>query len=103
NNTLNATVISTLSTTDVGTSDISPDVGITGTPVIDPSTNLLYVVVKTKETFGGTTNYVQRLHAININDGTDAAVPALIGYTNNNDPTHLGTNNTNTTSIYLYG
>src|SRR5216684_2564912 len=95
NNTLSATAITSVPSGDTSTSDISPEVGITGTPVIDPTTGLLYVVVKTKETFGGTSNYVQRLHAINISDGTDAASPALIGYTNNG--------NTNTTSIYVYG
>ncbi len=95
NNTLNATAISTVPSGDTNSSDITPEVGITGTPVIDPTTGLLYVVVKTKETFGGTSNYVQRLHAINISDGTDAANPALIGYTNNG--------NTNTTSIFVYG
>src|SRR5205807_4916728 len=91
----NTTAISTLSTNDVATSDISPEVGITGTPVIDPSTNLLYVVVKTKETISGTTHFVQRLHAINLSDGTDAATPFMIGDT-------TGTN-TNNTSIYVYG
>jgi fibronectin type 3 domain-containing protein len=95
NNTLNASAISSVPSGDTNTGDITPEVGITGTPVIDPSTNLLYVVVKTKETFGGTSNYVQRLHAINIADGTDAASPAQIGYTNNG--------NTNSTSIYVYG
>src|SRR5205807_2149813 len=38
---------------------------------------------------------VQRLHAININDGTDAATPVMIGDTTNG--------NTNNTSIYVYG
>jgi len=49
-------------------SDINTKVGITGTPVIDTASKTLYVVAKTKE---GTTNYHQRLHALNLTDGTD--------------------------------
>src|SRR5262249_33713 len=59
--------------------DISPEVGISGTPVIDPATGTLYVVAKTKETIGGTGHYVQRLHALSIADGTDRAAPFLVG------------------------
>jgi fibronectin type 3 domain-containing protein len=95
NNTLGATAITTVPSGDVNSSDINPEIGITGTPVIDPSTNLLYVVVKTKETIGGNAHYVQRLHAINIADGTDAATPYLLGDTTNG--------NANNTSIYVYG
>src|SRR5262249_40419238 len=80
NNTLGAADISTVSSDDVGAT-IIPEVGITGTPVIDPATNLLYVAVTTKETIGGDTHYVQRLHAINLADGTDRATPFLIGDT----------------------
>jgi hypothetical protein len=89
------TTLDRVLSSDVNTSDISPEIGITGTPVIDPSTNLLCVVVKTKETIDGTLYFVQRLHAINISDGTDAATPFLIGQTTNG--------NTNTTDIYVYG
>jgi hypothetical protein len=58
----------TLSTTDVGnTQDIHPEIGITGTPVIDPATNTMYVIVNTKE--AGVLIY--RLHALDITTGLD--------------------------------
>ena len=43
--------------------DISPEVGITGTPVIDRAAELLYVVSKAKRADG---TYVQRLHALHL-------------------------------------
>jgi hypothetical protein len=63
--------VTTLSTTDVNCGDISPQIGITGTPVIDTATNAIYVVVRTKEVSGSTTNYVQRLHALNLGTGQE--------------------------------
>lgn len=48
--------------------DINTMIGITGTPVIDPATQTLYVVAKTKE---GTSNYHQRLHAMSLVDGSE--------------------------------
>lgn len=53
------------------TGDIPSEIGITGTPVIDPASGTLYVVAATKEIYGNTTNYVQRLHALNIVNGSE--------------------------------
>jgi len=55
-----------LSSSDVNTSDITPSIGIVGTPVIDPATSTLYLVAKSKSTSG--TNYIQRLHALSLVD-----------------------------------
>jgi hypothetical protein len=49
--------------------DISGNIGILSTPVIDPATSTMYLVARTKEN-GGTT-FVQKLHAIDIRDGSE--------------------------------
>lgn len=54
-----------------GYEDFSGNFGIVGTPVIDPASGTLYVVVRTKEISGGTTSFVQRLHALNVVTGAE--------------------------------
>jgi hypothetical protein len=57
------------------TGDIPTEIGITSTPVIDPATNHVFVVSKTKEN----SQYFQRLHRLNLADGTETAgAPAVI-------------------------
>jgi len=48
--------------------DYSGNCGITATPVIDPATGTIYVASRTKE-YG--TNFVQRLHALDIRTGQE--------------------------------
>lgn len=71
--------VSTLSVDDVfGCDDIAPEVGITSTPVIDPSTNTVYVLARTKEIVNGQTLFYQRLHAVSLSSGQEVLPPTVV-------------------------
>jgi hypothetical protein len=59
--------VTTVSSTDVQCSSIIPEIGITSTPVIDPSSGTLYLVAKTKENG----KFVDRLHALDVTSGAE--------------------------------
>ncbi len=58
-----------VSNNDVNTTDIAPNIGVTGTPVADRACGTLYVVAKSKTTNGST--FIQRLHALDIATGAE--------------------------------
>jgi hypothetical protein len=57
---------------DVACPFITPEVGITSTPVIDTHTGTLYVLARTKDSTGlFSSRYVQRLHALAVTTGVE--------------------------------
>jgi hypothetical protein len=63
--------ITPIPTTQAWQDDLNPEVGITGTPVIDPTTDTLYVVSKVQVTTAAGTSYVMQLHALDVTTGAE--------------------------------
>ena len=55
--------------------DVSPTVGITGTPFIDRTTNTIYVDAFTNDAVGA---YSHRIHALDLTTGLDKVTPTLV-------------------------
>jgi hypothetical protein len=61
------TSVTTVPASDTGCPDLTPELGITGTPVIDMNSNTMYLVARTKESG----SYFMRLHALDITSGAE--------------------------------
>ncbi|HUK43285.1 MAG TPA: pyrrolo-quinoline quinone [Candidatus Bathyarchaeia archaeon] len=63
--------VTPVSSSDVGCGDLVPEIGITGTPVIDVPNNEMFLVAKTKEhnLVTHTTQFFQTLYALDIRTG----------------------------------
>lgn len=69
-NPMGATAMAPFPSSESGSGDLTPEIGITATPVIDLPNNAIYVVAKTKQTIAGVaTNYVQVLYKLDIRSG----------------------------------
>lgn len=66
---------SVVTTNDVTCNDLKPIIGITSTPVIDPSSGTLFLVSFTKLSGG---SLVYRLHAIDVTSGQDKVSPIVL-------------------------
>jgi hypothetical protein len=63
-----------VTSSDASCGDLTPDIGIVSTPVIDPIAGTIYLVSKSKTT-SGTTTFHQRLHALDLATGAEKVTP----------------------------
>ncbi len=73
-------ITSPISSLDANCTDLVPEIGITGTPVIDINSNTMYLVANTKvvDLQLQTTNFYQTLHALDIRSGAERSIPRPI-------------------------
>ena len=72
---------STVPSSDVSCGQITPEIGVTATPVVDPGTGTVYVVAASK-TNDTPPHYLQAFHALNLSDGSEKpGSPVVIGET----------------------
>jgi hypothetical protein len=81
---------------DRGCSQVTPEIGVTATPVIDRQlgpNGTIFVVAMSKKVTNSTTTYFQRLHALDLATGTNLmpAVTVAAQYPGTGD-NHVGTN-----------
>jgi len=71
----------------LGCGDLEPDIGVTSTPVYDPSSNTVYVMAKQAPDGAESTDPVWQLHALDASTGAErAGWPATISGHPDNDP-----------------
>ena len=76
------------SSTVLGCGDLTPDIGVTSTPVYDPTTNTVYVMAKDAPDGADSKDPRWLLHALDASTGTErAGWPVQIGGHPDNDPT----------------
>jgi outer membrane protein assembly factor BamB len=74
------TQVTPVSSTDVNCTDLVPEIGITGTPVIDAPNNKIFLITKTKEhnSVTNTTAFFQTIYALDIRTGQLRVPPRRI-------------------------
>jgi hypothetical protein len=57
---------------------ITPEIGITSTPVIDPANNVLFVLTLAKDVTNGVTTYEHRIHSLDIRTGAETRTSTVV-------------------------
>ncbi|HSV14685.1 MAG TPA: hypothetical protein VLI90_10515, partial [Tepidisphaeraceae bacterium] len=72
-NLLGATTIAPVPSDETHSGDLTPEISITATPVIDPAAGALFVAAKTKQSIAGADHYAQTLFKLDIHSGAVVA------------------------------